>query len=263
MAIKAKIEIKNLKRILEAANAASDEVLFKFGKEGVEFRQMDSAQISMVAAMVPKSQFTEYSVGDQAVLTEGAPAPADYEMVFVNVAKLVSAVGNLGDVIEMEIAKGGNRMNFASSGLGIKKRFSIPLIDAGKNDLGKLPKIEPVVTVVMDTADFKKTFRELGAMTDAAHVSFSVADGVFAIESVGDSNSADVKFDKTSKSVKSMDGELVKLTKSAFPMKSLNTLLGAIKSSSIRLQLCTNKPIIIKDTEWDISALLAPRIDTD
>jgi DNA polymerase III sliding clamp (beta) subunit (PCNA family) len=258
--VKAKMETKHLRRMLNAAVAAADESVFRFGNEGVEFRQMDATQIAIVCAKIPKTQFTEYSVVEQPMDVSALTAK-DPNLLCVNAEKLVKTIEKFGDSIEMEVSTGGNRFNFASVVAGVKKRVSVPLLNVEVAGLGKIPQVVPSVIIVMDTADLKRTLKELMDITDASHISLSVAEGVFTITVEGDNNTADVKFDKESPSMKSIEGGAEQVIKSVFPLKALAPLLGAVASPTIILQLSTDKPIIIKDTEWDILAFLAPIVD--
>jgi hypothetical protein len=262
MEIKAKMETKNLKRMLEAASAISDETTFRFGEGGVEFRQMDGSQIAIVCASIPASLFGDYSVAVQ-TSTDSGVAPKDLHLLCINSAKLCKVLDNFGDVIEMSVPSGGNRFNFSSVVAGAKKRFSVPLVSVAEGGLGKMPQLTPAVIIEMDTAVIKQIFKDISNMTEATHISWTVENGIFTVAAEGDNNNADVKFDKESPAMKNITGGADQITKSVFPLDILSSLFGAIKSQTIVLQLSTNKPIIIKDTEWDVQAFLAPRVEQD
>ena len=94
--MKLKAEKKIAKLMLDAAEAANDESLFLFGKEGVEMRQMDPSQIAMVSFSIPKSKFAEYSI-------EG-----EKELMMFSVRDVLKAVSRASDTVGME--KVGNKL---------------------------------------------------------------------------------------------------------------------------------------------------------
>jgi DNA polymerase III sliding clamp (beta) subunit (PCNA family) len=109
--MKTKMEVKTAKRLLKAANAAADEVLFKFGKEGVEIRQLDPAQVAMVSFNIPKAKFSEY----------GIPEGMESEMLMFNVKDVLSAVSKTDDTVGIEVVK--NKICIKSIGLGATTTF--------------------------------------------------------------------------------------------------------------------------------------------
>jgi len=113
----------------------------------------------------------------------------------------------------------------------------------------------------MNTSDFKRALKELNDTTESPHVEMSVENGVLTITAEGDNNTADLKFDKESPTMKSIEGGAEQTVASTFRMNVLLSIFGAVASPTIMLQLSTDKPLIIKDAEWDILAFLAPIVE--
>ena len=253
--MKLKAEKKVAKLMLDAAEAASDEALFLFGKEGVEMRQMDPSQIAMVSFSIPKSKFVEYSI-------EG-----EKELMMFSVKDVLKAVSKAGDTVGME--KVGNKLQIKSIGLGATTTFFASLIDTGANTLGKMPTLVPIVKIVLKTSDLKRAISDVEDLSGSSHIAFKFKDGNFRISGLGDKNEAVMDFtQENKKTVISIDAPVDDKGKVAeiscvYPAQYLNDLLGAVSSENVRLELKTNAPLIIRDTELDICAFLAPRIDND
>ena len=253
--MKLKAEKKIAKLMLDAAEAANDESLFLFGKEGVEMRQMDPSQIAMVSFSIPKSKFAEYSI-------EG-----EKELMMFSVRDVLKAVSRASDTVGME--KVGNKLQIKSIGLGATMTFFASLIDVGANTLNKLPTLVPIVKIVLNTSALKKAIADIEDLSGSSHIAMSFTEGNFQLRGHGDKNEAVMDFNKEDKkTVVSMDaptddkGKIAEM-KGVYPTEYLKDLLGAISSANVRLELKTNAPLIIRDTELDISAYLAPRIDSD
>lgn len=253
--MKLKCDKKTAKMMLEAADAINDETLFQFGKDAVEIRQMDPGQIAMVSFSIPKSKFAEYSV-------EG-----EKELLMFSVKDALKAVLKAGDTIGIETV--GNKLQIKSIGLGATTTFFASLIDRGANSLGKVPTIVPIVKIVLKTSDLRKAISDVEDMSGTSHISFRFKEGNFRISGLGDKNEAVMDFtQENKKTVISIDapvddkGKLPEIH-TVYPVKYLIDLLGAINSDNVRLELKTNTPLIMRDTELDISVFLAPRIQND
>lgn len=252
--MKIKCEAKVAKLLLRAAEAANDECLFQFGKDAVEIKQMDPSQISMVSFSIPKSKFMEYSV-------EG-----EKEMLLFHVKDVLKAVSKAGENVEIE--KKGNKLCIKSIGLGMTSTFNASLIDQGGNFLGKTPTLAPAVKIVLKTSELKKAITDISELSGSSHIAFKYKDNSFKVSGLGDKNEAAIDFD-TEKS-KNISVDAPKDEKGVgpkvdviYPFQYLIDLLGAISSSDVRLELKTNSPLVMKDTELDITCFLAPRVDND
>lgn len=253
--MKLKAEKKVAKLMLDAAEAASDEALFLFGKDGVEMRQMDPSQIAMVSFSIPKSKFVEYSI-------EG-----EKELMMFCVKDVLKAVSKASDTVGIE--KVGNKLQIKSIGLGATTTFFASLIDTGANTLGKLPTLVPIVKIVLKTSALKKAIADIEDLSGSSHLAMTFKEGNFQLRGHGDKNEAVMDFNKEDKkTVVSMDAPVDEKGNAAevhcvYPTKYLTDLLGAVSSENVRLELKTNAPLTIRDTELDIACWLAPRIDND
>jgi DNA polymerase III sliding clamp (beta) subunit (PCNA family) len=238
--VKIKMDSKIAKTMLKAAAAASDEVLFNFGKDGVEVRQMDPAMISMVAFTIPKAKFMEYSV-------EG-----EGEALMVEVNDLLRAVSRAPEVVGIE--RVDNKLCVKSIWLGQTTTLFVSLIEPGSSTLSRMPELKPEVKVVMKTKDLKKAVEDVQSLAHAEQIAFTVLEGNLRVSGLGDKNEMVLDFTKDV----SIDGTLP--DKVLYNAKYIIDLLGAIDSDKIRLEMKLNTPLIMRDMEMDIQTLLAPHM---
>jgi DNA polymerase III sliding clamp (beta) subunit (PCNA family) len=247
--VKIKCSAAMAKTMLKAASAVSDEVLFKFGKDGVEVRQMDPAMISMVAVSIPKAKFMEYSI-------EG-----EEELLMVDVKDLLLAVSKATEIVSIERIE--NRFAIRDVSLGSTRTLFTSIIESSGKALSRMPTLTSDAKVVLKTSELEKAVKYVQAFSHSKQIAFSLNEGGnFRVSGIGDKNEAVMDLDRDNKkTIISVEGKLP--DKVLYSAQYIIDLLGAIDSDTVKLEMKVNTPLIMRDMELDIQTLLAPHVSRE
>lgn len=242
MAMRVKVDVKDLKEITNLLLTLVSEAKFELNPEKMEVKAVDAAHIAMIVLEVSKEGFIELE-------TEEEELGVDLDKV-KDILKLTSS----SDVVE--ITKDGNKLTFLIGNLS----RSMPLIDASALSVPKVPNIGLPAKVVISKNDFVNGIKAAESISDS--ITLQVTPTEFEMSAQGDEDSSRLNLQKDM--VKEIDCD--EPVKSTYPVDYLLKLAKAMDSTEfITIHLGKDYPVkivfdIVKG-KGKVTYLLAPRIE--
>ncbi len=242
MAMRVKIDVKDLKEITNLLLTLVSEAKFELNSEKMEVKAVDAAHIAMIVLEVSKDGFIEFEAEDEEL-------GVDLDKV-KDILKLTSS----NDVVE--ITKEGNKLTFLIGNLS----RSMPLIDASALSVPKVPNIGLPAKVVISKSDFVNGIKAAESISDS--ITLQVTPTEFEMFASGDEDSSRLNLQKDM--VKEIDCD--EPVKSTYPVDYLLKLAKAMDTTEyITIHLGKDYPVkivfdIVKG-KGKVTYLLAPRIE--
>ncbi len=240
--MRAKMDVKDLKEIVNLLLTLVTEAKFEFNQDGMGVKAVDPAHVAMIVLDLPKDGFIEYEAEDEEI-------GIDLDKV-KDILKLASS----RDVIEF--TKEGSKLTFLIGNL----TRSMPLIDTSAMSIPRVPNLALPAKVVVPVSDFTNGIKAAESISD--NVTLKITPTEFEMYTEGDEDVARVCLPKDMINEISCDEPV----KSMYPVDYLVKLVKAMDSAEyLTIYMGTDYPIKI---EFDIAGgkgkatyLLAPRIE--
>ncbi|HOX36266.1 MAG TPA: DNA polymerase sliding clamp [Methanoregulaceae archaeon] len=238
-----KIDHKKLLAFVDAVAALAPECRVWLKEGGLETRAVDTANVAMVSAKLPKESFTEYKAAGEGLKVMG-----------LDLIKTKTALNILDKAGQVTLIESGNRLQMSDG----KYNYGNALLDV--NTIRKdpnPPNIALPAVLEVPAGELHEVIRAMSLINDK--VTISAKGGTLKFETEGD----------TDHLKKEIEGRAVKDTSewftSLFSLDYLKDLAKVLKSASgdITVSVGTDHPIRFACTVEGIAVeyLLAPRID--
>lgn len=242
----AKIRSDTLKGIVNIISTLVDEAKFNIQPDGMNLKAVDPAHVAMIDLSVKKEAFEEY-VADETKMG------VDLDKI-KDVLKLAAS----GDMIEMTQDEEKSRLVLKVG--NIVRRMN--LVDTSSMADPRVPELNLPAYVELAVGEIQKGIKAAESVSD--HIALTADGDTFELFSEGDTDSVNLKLDKSQLVDIKTDGK----ARSLFPLDYFSNLVKAIPSdTNVRINLGNNYPVKIMfnlaDGNGQVGYLLAPRIESD
>ncbi|RLG12297.1 proliferating cell nuclear antigen (pcna) [Candidatus Pacearchaeota archaeon] len=232
-----------LSKAIEIISELVIEVKIKINESGMNITAIDPANVAMVEFKLPKNAFSQFEVKD--------------EVLGINLDSLKKILKRTssGSSLIFEKKDKEELLNIQIQDR-IKRNFSLNLLEIESEDK-KIPQLEYVAKVELDSIDFIASIEDCSVVADAC--SFIVKDGKFIIEAKG-INSAKSEFSGDEAKILAED------CKSRYSLEYLQKFLKAAKlTDKTILKFSADHPLRLefKDGMRELNFILAPRVETE
>lgn len=240
-----KIEKKTLLAFIEAVGALAPECRVWLKNDGMETRAVDTANVALVSAKLPKGAFSEYDNGGKV------------DVMGLDISKMKTALKILADDRDVTLTLNGNRLQLGDG----RYDYGNALLDV--NTIRKDPNPPNIALPACIVLDAKELTEAIKAMT---HISDKVViavpeDGTLTLSAEGDTDK--LTKDLTGRAVRSPGDKVL----AAFSLDYLNDMAKVIKQAQgeVTVSLNTDHPVKFEFAIEDVAVeyLLAPRIEAD
>ncbi len=246
---KAEIRADTLKGLVSVVSTLIDEVKFTITPEGMTLKAVDPAHVAMIELNIEAGAFESY----QADQTE---IGLDLDKV-----KDVLKLSSPGDIISMEQDEGYGRLIFKVG--NITRRMN--LVETSSMNDPKVPQLELSAVIDVPVSELQRGIKASESISD--HIALTITEDYFELACEGDTDSVNLKLDKSQLSSLSLSGDSQKYC-SLFPLDYFSNLIKAVPSdATIRIELDNDYPVMLNfalaEGKGAVKYLLAPRIESE
>ena len=230
-----------LSRAIDLISELVTEVRLRVNEFGVSITATDPANVSMVNFKLPKSAFSLFETGNEALGVN-----------LDNLKKILKRCGS-GSSLVMESGEGLLDIQILDK---IKRSFSLGLIEIEREEK-EVPNLEFSANVEMASEDFISAVEDCSVVSDAC--SFIIQDGKFAIESRG-INSARAEFSGDEAKIEAEN------CKARYSLEYLGKFIkGAKLCEKTNLKFASDHPlkVTLRAEHMELTFILAPRVETE
>jgi len=234
-----------LSKAIDLISELVTEVRLKVGEFGMSISAMDPANVSMVGFKIPRSAFSQYETGNEAL--------------GINIDNFKKILKRCTTGNSLVLEKKENQLEIQVYGK-IKKNFSLSLIDVESEEIdfdSKIAHMEFSSTVELDSADLVESIEDCAVVADAC--SFIIKEKKFIIEAKS-LNSARSEFSEDEAKIQAEE------CRSRYSLEYLSKFIkGAKLCDKTILQFANDHPLKMKfKTEhMELGFVLAPRVETE
>lgn len=234
-----------LAKAIEMISELVTEVRIKFNDYGLSITAMDPANVAMVGFKLPKSGFSQFETGNEAL--------------GVNLDSLKKILKRAGSGSTVIIERKENLLEIQIQDR-IKRKFNLSLIEIEGEDIDfetKTSRMEFVSKIDLASIDLIDCIEDSSVVSDAC--SFIIEEGKFIIEAKG-LNSARAEFSGDEAKI---EGESCK---ARYSLEYLQKFVkGAKLCDRTKISFAEDHPLKIDfcPTSMELSFVLAPRVETD
>ena len=239
--------VSEWKAIVSGIGSIVEEAMFIISKDGISFRGMDPAHVSLLDVTFPKESFTFFESKD-----------TFFAINIIDFRAILNSCSN-DDTLEFSIS-GAHKMKIISRGT-MHMEFNLKLLDRTQSNT-PIPKIKSTVLAVITPAVFAQVITNLNILSE--YISIKSKHNKILFKAISDSGDGTITLNKDS-------DELVKLevTEDAETTYSLEYLSKIIRdigkaSESISLEYSNLNPMhmtFAMPSKINIEYYLAPRVE--
>jgi len=237
------------KDVITAISSIVDEASFNITPDGVSLREMDPSHVAMVEFEWPKSVFDEYVCKEATKLC-------------VNIREMLRLLRRVkkGDMLELTLAEGKNRLNMRLSD-GYIKNFSVPTLEPISEEV-PTPNVVFDVKARVTTSFLREAVDDASAVSD--NIKLEMTEEKLIMRAEGSLGSVSIELEEGSESA--LGFEVKKEAKATFSLSYLSDIIkGASPSSSVAtVEFSTDMPIRLNfelPSKGKLQYYLAPRIE--
>ena len=233
-----------LSKAIELISDLVTEVRLKVNDFGMSITAMDPANVSMVGFRLPKSAFSQFETGQEAL------------GINLDDLKKILKRCNTGT---LTIEKKENFLEFNISEK-IRRNFTLGLIEIDSEDIDftdKVSRMEFSSVVEIDSKDLIDSIEDCGVVSDSC--SFIIENGKFIIKAKG-LNSTSSEFSGDEAKIEAED------CVAKYSLEYLQKFVKASKlSENTKLSFANDHPLRldVNSEQMGISFILAPRVETE
>jgi len=234
-----------LSKAIDLVSELVTEVRLNISSFGFSITAMDPANVAMVGFKLPKSAFSRFEAGNEAL--------------GINLDNLKKILKRCGPGSSLIIEKKDNLLEFNIQDR-IKRKFTLSLIDIETEDIdfdAKVGRMEFSSKVELSSIDFIDSIEDSSIVADAC--SFQISEGKFIIEAKGlDSSRAEFSGDEAKIQAENC--------KSRYSLEYLQKFIkGAKLSEKTTINFAEDHPLKLdfRAPNLEISFVLAPRVETE
>jgi proliferating cell nuclear antigen PCNA len=232
--------VYELTKVFSAIGHITDEAMLCFKPSGLEIREMDNSNISMLSVAMQPSLLTEY------VANVEVKAGVNLE----NLNKMLKTIPK-GEEFTIRINNNAIEINTKH------KSFSLPIIEM-KQRVDKDINLESTNTIIFNVAEFRDALKDLSQISDYAHI--NISNGNLTLDAEGESGSVENEYNnKVIRSIKP-------ITNLCFNIAEMQKLIKeANKKSNIEIYLNNNEPlkVVYELAGQKLRGFLAPYIASE
>jgi proliferating cell nuclear antigen len=242
----AKIKSDTLKELVGVVSSLVEEVKIQLRKDSLSLKAVDTSHVAMVELNLAAKAFDAFKAGEKEIGVD------------LNKMKDVLKLANPGEQIDWTLNEEKNKMVFK---LGNITRY-MSLVDLSGMTDPRVPKLDLPAKVVVDLEEFRKGIRAAEAITD--HIALIAASDGFRMEAEGDTERVELHLTKDH-GIKEL--KVKETVRSVFPLDYLSTMMKAVSSSPVEVQMGQEYPVrfvfTMAEGNGEGAYLLAPRIEND
>ncbi|MGC8585234.1 MAG: DNA polymerase sliding clamp [Thermoplasmata archaeon] len=237
-----KIDVKDLKEIIDILLTMVSEAKFEFSKTGLQIKVVDPAHVAMITLKMKKEDFREYDVPDDTEIGIDLEKFKD----FLKAAKT-------SDIVELikEDSKITINLNYLTR--------TMSTIDPSSITVPKVPQINLSNYVVISTEEFLDGLKVAESISD--NITLHVTMDEFMLYSTGEEDQTKLNIPKENLKEFNVTSE----AKSVYPVDYLLRFMKTISSENVKVYVGTDYPVKIEFTfasdKGEGMFLLAPRIE--
>jgi len=234
--------------ITTVATAAEiiDEGIFKFGEDGISLIAADRAMVAVIDLLISKDAFEEYDVERE-------------KEVGLNMTNFLSLLKRArgSDKISLELIDSRLILSIHN---GIKRKFTVPLLQLTKEEIPPVEQLEFKATVALKPEVLEDAIKDASVITDA--ITFHATKNYFKIFAEGDVSQTELELKYGDEGL--IDLQVQEDSKAKYPLDYLEKILKASKiSDEVSIKFAQDYPMRI-DFKYEgkvrISMILAPRV---
>jgi len=242
MGMNIKMDVKDLKEIIDILLTMVSEAKFEFTKTGLQIKVVDPAHVAMITLKMKKEDFREYDV------TDDTEVGLDLEKLkdFLKAAKS-------SDIVELikEDSKLTINLNYLTR--------TMLTIDPSSITIPKVPQINLSNYVLISTEEFLDGLKVAESISD--NVTLHVTTDEFMLYSTGEEDQTKLSIPKENLKEFNVTSE----AKSIYPVDYLLRFVKTLSCDYIKIYVGTDYPVKIEFTfannKGEGMFLLAPRIE--
>jgi proliferating cell nuclear antigen len=228
-------------KVFNAIGHITDEAMLCFKPSGLEIKEMDNSNISMLSVAMQPSLLTEY------VANTEVKAGVNLE----NLNKMLKTIPK-GEEFTIRVNNTAIEINTEH------KAYSVPIIEM-KPRTDRVPNVESTNTIIFNVAEFKDALKDLLQISNYAHI--NIADGTITFDAEGEAGSVsnEYMYDKVIRSTEP-------ITNLCFNIAEMQKLIKeADKKSNIELYLKNEQPlkVVYELAGQKLRGFLAPYIESE
>jgi proliferating cell nuclear antigen len=237
--MKGKIKAGIVKDLMAGISQLIDEGKIIADKEGLHFIMADRAMVCVVAFDIPSKTFESFE--------------ATNEEMGLNITNFNDVIrrASSNDFIILEGDKARLKLEIIDD---VKRKFDVPLLDLGKEEIPPIEEIEYKTTVEIPTEVLKNAIDDADIISDSVVIESSPL-GKFLVKSKGDLMSAEME----------LATKIIGEGKSRYPLDYLKKIMRGSISEKVKLSYGVDNPLKV-EFETDkakIFYILAPRVVED
>jgi len=244
-----------LKKIVAAISELITDAKFECTPAGMTLQAMDAAHVSLVALLLRKDGFEDYTCDRPITLGINLDA----------MTKVLKCAGN-DDTVTMKSSDDADSVTFIFESKNKISDFELKILDIEADTLG-IPEVEYKSVMKMPAVDFQKIVGNLSTWGDAVVIATSKHGVKFSVS--GELGSGNINV-KANSDVDSESGVVLEVNDDVtltFALKKLTSFTKATPlSTSVSLSMSDDVPLAVEYTVEDLGYIryyLAPKIDDD
>ena len=235
------------KAIVSGIGDIVEEAMFIISQDGITFRGMDPAHVSLLDVTFPKESFESY----ESQATFFSINIADFKAILNSCAN--------EDTLEFFIT-GAHKMKIVASGT-MHMEFNLKLLDRSQSNM-PIPKINPTVQAVIAPAVFTRVLANMSVISD--YIGIKSESDRIQFQGISDSGDATITLDKGSAELEKLD--VKKAADTTYSLEYMSKIIRDIgrASKSISLEYSEQHPMhmtFAMPSQIKVNYYLAPRVE--
>lgn len=239
-------DAKILRDSIDTISQIIDEGNFKIKKEGIELLATDRAMVAVVDFRLSSAAFQKYECDRETVIS-------------LNLSNFLTVLKRASGSVGLKLSEDGSKLELTVAGDSVRN-FSIPLINASSEDIPPISQLEFPASAEVKAAVMEEGIADADIIADS--VVIEMGESGFKMRAEGDSSKTDLKVDKGSETLISLDAK--DSVKSRYPLDYLKKFIKAAKIADIaKIQFGNDYPmkLELKGNDVYLAMVLAPRVE--
>ncbi len=239
-------DAKVLRDSIDTISQIIDEGSFKIKKEGIELLATDRAMVAVVDFRLASAAFQKYECDAETRIS-------------LNLSNFLTVLKRTSGSLEMKVSEDGSKLELTVAGDSVRN-FSIPLMAASSEDIPPVSQLEFPASAEVKAAVMEEGIADADIIADS--VVIEMGESGFKMRAEGDSSKTDLKVDKGSGTLISLDAK--DTVKSRYPLDYLKKFIKAAKiADTAKIQFGNDYPmkLELKGNDVYLAMVLAPRVE--
>ncbi len=239
--------VSEWKAIVSGIGDIVEEAMFIISQDGITFRGMDPAHVSLLDVTFPKESFES----DKSQATFFSINIADFKAILNSCAN--------EDILEFLISE-SHKMKIVTGGT-MHMEFNLRLLDRTQSNI-PIPVASPTVQVAIVPAAFTKILSNMNVISD--YISIKSESDKIQFQGTGDSGDATITLDKGSPELEKL--EIKKVADTTYSLEYMAKIIRDIgkASKNINLEYSEQHPMhmtFVMPSKIKVNYYLAPRVE--